>query len=157
MWEAAGMEPVRSYEKLREKFQQGLPNREQLLCAWELVHMAREDRNQPPKSFKTAPCLISKLRKALSNWRRRLEHRERHRQRCYWHRLRERLKVLKARGKWAERSSETVTWSAPRLGHSLPESAWVHVLLWCGLEAFPGKRFEVQGNIREALQSCETF
>eukprot|EP00434_Breviolum_minutum_P003253 symbB.v1.2.002864.t1/scaffold130.1/size334612/15 len=26
----------------------------------------------------------------------------------------------------------------PLLGHSLPESAWLHVLVWCGLEAFPG-------------------
>eukprot|EP00913_Durusdinium_trenchii_P032328 g30269.t1 len=25
-----------------------------------------------------------------------------------------------------------------RLGQSLTESAWVHVLVWCGLEAFPG-------------------
>ena len=28
--------------------------------------------------------------------------------------------------------------SIDRLGQSLTESAWVHVLVWCGLEAFPG-------------------
>ena len=105
MWEAAGVDPARSYEKLLERFEQGLPYREQQLRGWELVHMGREDRNSPQKRLRsgrsTPGSLVAKLLMELSRWRKRLEYRQRQRQRCYWHRLRERLKVLKTARKMA--------------------------------------------------------